>query len=90
MLRHRAIEDFLRNVLGLEAERANSIACGMEHAIDRDALDRFVCFLAFVAGRREEGESWLEESRQFIREGTAEQTCEECMQQHLEGAGIEQ
>jgi len=90
VLRHRVMEDFLRNVLGVGPERADSIACGMEHAIDRDALDRFVCFLAFVGSRREKGESWLDEFRRFIREGTAEQTCEECMQQYLEGAGIEQ
>jgi DtxR family Mn-dependent transcriptional regulator len=89
VLRHRVIEDFLESVLGLEAGRANSIACGMEHAIDRDALDRFVCFLAFVGRRRAGGESWLEEFRRFIREGTAEETCEECMQQYLEGAGIQ-
>ena len=62
----------------------------MEHAIDCDALDRFVCFLAFVGRRREEGESWLEEFRRFIREGTAEKTCEECVRQYLESAGIEQ
>jgi DtxR family Mn-dependent transcriptional regulator len=90
VLRHRVIEDFLRNVLDLEAERASSIACGMEHAVDRGALDRFVCFLAFVGRRRDEGESWLEEFRRFIREGTAEETCEECMQQYLESAGIEE
>lgn len=90
VVRHRVMEDFLRNVLGLDAERANAIACGMEHAIDRDALGRFVCFLAFVGRRREEGESWLEEFRRFIREGTTEQTCQECMQQYLESSGIKQ
>ena len=89
VLRHRVIGDFLRNVLGLEPERADSIACGMEHAIDRDALDRFVCFLAFVGCRREKGESWLDEFRRFIADGTAQKTCEECMQQYLDGAGIE-
>jgi len=53
-------------------------------------LDRFACFLASVGTRREKGESWLEEFRRVIREGTAEQTCEESMQQYLETAGIEQ
>lgn len=89
VLRHRVLEDFLRTVLDLEPERADSTACGMEHAIDRDALDRFVCFLAFVGKRREEGESWLEEFRRFVQEGTAEKTCEECMQQYLQSVGIE-
>lgn len=88
-LRHRVMEDFLRNVLGLEAERADAIACGMEHVIDRDALDRFVCFLAFVGRRREEGQSWLEEFRQFVREGPVGQTCEECIEQYLQEVGIE-
>jgi DtxR family Mn-dependent transcriptional regulator len=87
VLRHRVMEDFLRNVLGLEAERANVIACGMEHAIDREALDRFVCFLGFVGRRREQGESWLDEFRRFICEGTAERTCEERMQQYLASSG---
>ncbi|MGD2175651.1 MAG: metal-dependent transcriptional regulator [Candidatus Brocadiaceae bacterium] len=90
VLRHHVIEDFLENVLGLEEGRASSIACGMEHAIDRDALDRFVCFLAFVSRPREEGGSWLEEFRQFVREGTVEKTCEECMEQYLKGVGIEE
>ena len=89
-LRHRVMEDFLLNVLGLQEKRADAIACGMEHVIDRDALDRFVCFLAFVGRRREGGESWLDEFQRFIREGSSEQTCQECMQRYLEGAGIEQ
>jgi len=90
VLRHRVIEEFLHTVLGLEKKRADAIACGMEHAIDRDALNRLVCFLAFVGKRREEGDSWLDEFRRFIREGTAETTCEECMQQYLQSAGIQQ
>jgi len=90
VLRHRVIEDFLGNVLGLEAERASSMACRMEHVIDRDALRRFVCFLAFVGRRREEGASWLDEFRRFIQEGMAEKTCEEYVQQYLESMGIEQ
>jgi DtxR family Mn-dependent transcriptional regulator len=90
VLRHRVLEDFLRTVLGLESERADAIACGMEHALDRDALDRFVCFLAFVGCRREKGESWLDEFRRFIADGTADQTCDECMRQYMESAGIEQ
>jgi len=87
VLRHRVIEDFLSNVLGLEPERADTMACGMEHVIDRDALERLVCFLAFVGRPREAGQSWLEEFRRFIREGFAEKTCEQCMQEYLQSAG---
>ena len=80
---HRVIEDFLRKVLALEAERAEAIACKMEHAIDRDALERFVCFLAFVGRRRKAGESWLDEFRSFIEQGAGGQTCQECIEEYL-------
>jgi DtxR family Mn-dependent transcriptional regulator len=90
VLRHRVMKDFLRNVLDLDPERADSMACGMEHVIDRTALDRLVCFLAFVGSRREGGESWLEEFRRFVRGETVDKACEECMQQYLQGACIEE
>lgn len=83
-LRHRVIKDFLRRVLDLETERADSTACGMEHAIDRDALDRFVCFLAFVGRRREKGQSWLEDFRSFVKKGADGQTCQECIKEYLQ------
>jgi len=83
-LRHRIIEDFLRNILGLQPDRAESIACGMEHAIDTEALERFVCFLAFIGQRGETGQSWLDEFRHFTSEGMVGQTCRECMEQYLQ------
>ncbi len=88
VLRHRVMQDFLHNVLDLDPERADSMACGMEHSIDRDALDRLVCFLAFVGRRREGGESWLEEFRRFVQGETVDKACEECMQQYLKDTGI--
>lgn len=89
VLRHRVLEDFLRHVLDLQPGRSDRIACEMEHAIDRDALDRFVCFLAFVGERRGQGRSWLEEFRRFIREEETGAACEKRMKQYLESAGIE-
>ena len=82
-LRHRIVGDFLQHVLGLDPDRAESIACGMEHAIDREAMERFVCFLAFIGQRDEEGQSWLAEFRRFISEGADGQTCEECIKTYL-------
>lgn len=88
-LRHRIMGDFLNNVLGLEPQQADSIACGVEHAIDRDALERFVCFLAFVGRQREEGQSWLDEFQRFIREGVDDRTCQECIQEYLQSVGTD-
>ena len=89
VLRRRVIEEFLRSVLCLDADRSGEIACGMEHAVDREAMNRLSCFLAFVGQRREAGESWLAEFRQFIDDGNADRSCEEYMQQYLASAGIE-
>ena len=83
-LRHRIVQDFLENALGLEAERAESIAYGMEHAIDREAMERFICFLAFIGQRDEQGQSWLTEFKQFLADGSDGRTCRECIKKYLE------
>ena len=83
-LRHRVLTDFLGNVLGLEPARADSIACGMEHAVDRDALERFVCFLAFVGRPRGDGGSWLNEFQGFLERDDREQMCEQCIKAYLQ------
>ena len=84
-LRHRIMGDFLQHILGLDRDGAESIACGMEHAIDKEALRRFICFLAFIGQRDEKGQSWLDEFRHFISEGADGQTCKECIKQYLGG-----
>ena len=83
-LRHGIIGDFLQNVLGLKPERAESIACGMEHAIDRGALERFVCFLAFIRQHSSQGAKWLDEFQRFVKEGANGQTCKECIERYLQ------
>ncbi len=82
--RHRIIRDFLENVLGLEAERADAAACDMEHVIDREALERFVCFLAFMQPHSPDGAKSLERFRRFIKEGADGQTCKECVEEYME------
>ncbi|MFP4027883.1 MAG: metal-dependent transcriptional regulator [Candidatus Brocadiia bacterium] len=80
VLRHRIIENFLQKVLGIEYERAEAVACGMEHAIDEDALQRFICFLAFLNQSPETGQEWLQDFRQFLDEGAEGQSCKECVE----------
>lgn len=83
LLRHRVILDFLREVLGVEAERAESTACEMEHAVDSRVLERFVCFLAFLATRPPDRESWLKEFQSFTQSGADGQPCGECMKKYV-------
>jgi len=81
--RHLIIRDFLENVLCLEPERADATACGMEHAIDRKALERFVCFLAFMRPHSPNGAKSLERFRRFIKEGADGHTCKECVEEYM-------
>lgn len=81
--RHRIIQDFLENVLDLETGRADATACRMEHLIDREALERFICFLAYMRSHSRDGANWLKSFRRFIREGTGELTCKECVDEYM-------
>ncbi|MBN1675179.1 MAG: metal-dependent transcriptional regulator [Kiritimatiellae bacterium] len=83
-LRHEVVRDFLENILGMRRQKAESIACQMEHAIDGPALNRFVCFLAFVGTRPGKGKTWLNEFKRFVAKGAGGQTCRKCIGEYLQ------
>lgn len=83
VIRHSIIEHFLQNILGLEPKRASTNACEMEHAVDQEALERLVCFLAFIEHHSPRGATWLDDFRRFIQEGADGQTCKECVKEYM-------
>jgi len=87
--RHRIIGHFLRTVLNVEPDLADSNACRMEHAIDDEVLERFLCFLAFAHRHQGEEGGWIDEFRRFRSEGTDGQTCKECVMEYLKALHIE-
>jgi len=86
LLRHRIILDFLRDVLAIDPKEVDSIACEMEHAINAAALEKFVCFLAFIGTRSGKGKTWLKEFQCFTKSGTEGRTCKECIKEYLRKA----
>jgi DtxR family Mn-dependent transcriptional regulator len=86
LLRHRIILDFLREVLAIEPKRAESIACKMEHAIDPAALERFVCFLAFIRTHSGKGKTWLSDFQRFTQNGVDGRTCKQCIRDYIRSA----
>ena len=82
--RHHIVRNFLEDILGLEARQAAATACDMEHAVDRQALERFVCFLAFIQRHSPAGVNWLDAFRRFIQEGADGQSCEQCVKEYME------
>jgi len=83
LVRHRVILEFLRDVLAIESQEAESIACGMEHAINPPALEKFVCFLAFIGTRSSKGKTWLNEFQRFTKSGVEGRTCKACIKEYL-------
>jgi len=86
LLRHRIILDFLQNVLAVDSKEADSIACEMEHAINAAALEKFVCFLAFIGTRTGRGKTWLKEFQRFTKSGAEGRTCKACIKEYLHKA----
>lgn len=84
VLRHTILCEFLEDVLAIQHERAEPIAHQMEHAIDGVALEKFVCFLAFVGTRSPQGKTWLKEFKRFVENGTAGRTCRDCITRYLQ------
>jgi len=58
--------------------------CDMEHAVNRQALERFVCFLAFIQRDSPAGVNWLDAFRRFIQEGADGRSCEQCVKEYMD------
>ena len=86
LVRHQIILDFLQKVLAIDASEVESIACEMEHAINAAALEKFICFLAFISTRSGKGKTWLTEFQRFTKSGADGRTCKECIKEYLRNA----
>ena len=81
--RHHIVRNFLEGILGLQAEEAEATTCDMEHAVNRQALERFVCFLAFMQRHSLAATNWLDGFRRFVHEGADGQSCEQCVKEYM-------
>ncbi|MBN1809477.1 MAG: metal-dependent transcriptional regulator [Planctomycetes bacterium] len=84
MLRRQILEDFLTNILGLDPDRVSVTACDMEHAVDRESMERFICFLAFMHSKGTGKTNWISGFRRFVDRGANNSTCKNCIKQYLE------
>ena len=82
-VRHTIIKRFLQDVLRLDPEQADETACRMEHAVDQDGLERFVCFLAFLRRHSPDGAKWLDDFRHFLSSGANKQSCRQCIKEYM-------
>ena len=82
IIRNRVLRDFLEDVLGIPPEDARSTACGMEHALDATAVERFVYFLSFI---KHYDPRWLEKFREYAKEGGRDESGTGYVKEYLRG-----
>ncbi len=81
--RHGILARFLEEVLGVDAEGAQTNACRIEHAVEPNVVERFVKFVDFVEQCPRAGEDFRLAFREFY-EGKAAASCVECVRKALE------
>lgn len=67
--RHSAVREFLTSVLGLPELDAEAEACGLEHAIRPDTLDKLLKFVDFVRAHGDDHAFRLSDFQHFLRDG---------------------
>lgn len=77
--RHEALYHFLKDILGLDEEVADSDACELEHAISSQVLDRLINFIEFIQQCPRVGTQWIKEFDSFCLNGSMGANCEKCI-----------
>jgi DtxR family transcriptional regulator, Mn-dependent transcriptional regulator len=86
---HEILQHFLHDVLMLEPEKAEETACKMEHSVDREIIERFACFLAYVRKNIGVAGSWIDDFREAIRNGNDDGTCRDCTKDCMSKYGVD-
>ena len=81
---HEVMRHFLQDVLALDEERAERIACEMEHAVDRDVIERFACFLAYIENLGAEAGAWIHEFREVVGKRPQGKACKMIVKKYME------
>ena len=79
--RHQALSHFLLDVLKIDPATAEETACRMEHAIDKQTIDRLVRFIDYIFTCPRAGEQWIQSFAAYCASGGRKQAdCDQCIQ----------
>ncbi|HCA46148.1 MAG TPA: DtxR family transcriptional regulator, partial [Armatimonadetes bacterium] len=81
--RHYALIAFLRDILGIEPDQAETEAGQIEHALSPESLRRLLMLLDFIERCPRGGEQWLEQMLARWENPPCERDCAECIA-HIE------
>jgi DtxR family Mn-dependent transcriptional regulator len=76
--RHEILKRFLMEILGVENELAGKTACGMEHSIDREVLNRLLRFVQLFNKHNVKKTPWAESFNSTCKHGRPTCLCKEC------------
>jgi DtxR family Mn-dependent transcriptional regulator len=85
--RHEALTSFLTEVLAVDTEEARKNACGMEHAMSDEVLQKFVDFVDFVKTCPRGGDRWIRGFQYHCKEEKAKSRCRHCLELCLADLG---
>ncbi len=73
--RHKALFNFLHKFLGVEEKKAAEDACGMEHYISKESLNRLLKFIEFVETCPSGEPLWFSSFHYFMEKGVRPKRC---------------
>lgn len=76
--RHKALEKFLVNVLGVDKLEADEAACKMEHSVPKAIVDRLVQYADYIEKCPKGGITWDSGFGYYCKHGCAEEDCDRC------------
>ncbi len=77
--RHHTLTAFLRDILGLDEEQAETEACGIEHALSPMTLSRLLALIDFIERCPRGGERWLEHLAARWDDIPCDRNCRQCI-----------
>ena len=74
--RHKALEQFLVKVLGVESNEADEAACKMEHSVPKAIVNRMVKYAEYVDNCPKGGITWDSGFGYYCKYGCSEEDCQ--------------
>jgi DtxR family Mn-dependent transcriptional regulator len=88
VLRHDVLKRFLMEVLDVDEERAGKSACGMEHSVDPEVLDRLLKFVQIFDKCRQDNRLWSEIFHTLCEHGKPKSLCRTCSANSLQNNNV--
>lgn len=77
--RHKALEKFLTDVLGIGKKEADEAACKMEHSVPKDIVERLIKYSEYVDRCPKGGINWESGFGYYCKNGCTNADCERCL-----------